>query len=83
MLPSDQSAGGAMPTKRDEEWREFYTEVGFRHGFELGARAVRDAAAPHLSREQVSEINVWLATEVAEWKREYLNKQEPPVAPKL
>ncbi|MGH6923762.1 MAG: hypothetical protein ACRED5_08485 [Propylenella sp.] len=72
-----------MAMKRDEEWREFYTEVGFRHGYELGAKAVRDAAAPYLSREQISELDVWLATEVSEWKREYLGKAEPPAPPKL
>jgi hypothetical protein len=55
-----------MSMKRDEEWREFYTEVGFRHGFELGARALRDAVSPHLTAEQISAIDIWLATEVAE-----------------
>lgn len=72
-----------MPRKRDEEWREFYTEVGFRHGFELGAKALRDAAKPYLTPDQVSAIDVWLATEVAEWKREYLREEVPPAAPEL
>lgn len=72
-----------MSTKRDEEWREFYTEAGFRHGFELGAKALRDAVRPHLTADQVSAVDVWLATEVAEWKREYLREKEPPAAPKL
>jgi hypothetical protein len=72
-----------MSMKRDEEWREFYTEVGFRHGFELGARALRDAVSPHLTAEQISAIDIWLATEVAEWKREYLRAEEPPATPTL
>ncbi len=72
-----------MPTKRDEEWREFYTEVGFRHGFELGAKALRDAVKSHLTAEQIGAIDVWLATEVGEWKREYLREDEPPAPPEL
>ena len=72
-----------MPGKHDEEWREFYTEAGFRHGYELGAKAVRDAAAAYLTAEQLSDLDVWLVTEVSEWKRQYLHGEEPPAAPKL
>jgi hypothetical protein len=72
-----------MPGKHDEEWREFYTEVGFRHGFALGANAIRDAVAPHLSPEQIGQLDGWLAREVADWRRDYLKNEEPPAPPKL
>jgi hypothetical protein len=72
-----------MATQPDEEWREFYTEVGFRHGFALGAKAVRAAAGPHLSAEQARTLDTWLADEVAGWTRKYLSEEEPPSAPKL
>ena len=72
-----------MPKRRDEEWREFYTEAGFRHGFELGARAVRTAAEPHLSPEQRRKLDAWLSGQVHEWKNKYLSEEEPPAPPKL
>lgn len=72
-----------MSKIHDEEWREFYTEAGFRHGFALGANAIRDAVAPHLPPEQLKTLDRWLAGDVASWRREYLKKDEPPEPPKL
>jgi len=72
-----------MSRKHEEEWREFYTEAGFRHGFELGAKAIRAAAAKALSPEQLHVLDNWLAKDVAKWKRDYLREEEPPAPPKL
>jgi hypothetical protein len=72
-----------MPTKHQEEWQEFYTEAGFRHGFDLGAKTLRDAVAPHLPASQLAAIDAWLAGEVAGWRSEYLSKDEPPRPPKV
>ncbi len=72
-----------MTTKHDEEWREFYTEVGFRHGFALGAKAVRTAAAPHLSEAHLAKLDAWLEKEVSDWTRAVLMEEEPPSPPKL
>jgi hypothetical protein len=85
MLTEGRQAWGAdtMAKKHDEEWREFYTEVGFRHGFALGANAIRDAVAPHLTPGQLKTLDQWLAGEVAEWRRDYLKQEEPPRPPKL
>lgn len=69
--------------KHDEEWREFYTEVGFRHGFALGAKAVRTAAAPHLSPDQLKKLDAWLEADVHGWTRKVLNEEEPPDAPNI
>lgn len=72
-----------MATKHDEDWREFYTEVGFRHGFALGAREVRAAAARYLGAEQLAKLDAWLETDVSNWTRKVLSEEEPPSAPQL
>ena len=72
-----------MPTKHDEEWREFYTEIGFRHGFALGAKMVRVAAERHLTADQLARIDTWLAQDVSHWTREVLSEGEPPTPPTL
>ena len=72
-----------MARESNEEWREFYTEAGFRHGFELGARALRTAMEKHLSPDQRSKLDAWLSDEVATWKTKYLSEEEPPTPPDL
>jgi len=72
-----------MAATPDEDWRDFYTEAGFRHGFAFGAQAVRAAVAPHLSPEQLAKLDDWLAGPVKAWKGEYLREKEPPAAPTL
>jgi hypothetical protein len=70
-----------MPAK--EDWREFYTQAGFRHGFGFGAQAVLDAAAPYLKPDQRRALMAWLAKDVKAWRDSYLSNDEPPRPPKL
>ena len=72
-----------MSVGRDEEWREFYTQAGFRHGFALGAKTVRSATGPYLSAEQTAKLDAWLEKKVHEWMRQVLSEEEPPTPPKL
>ena len=72
-----------MAKSSQDEWREFYTTAGFRHGFELGAQAMLDATGPSLTPEQRRALVSWLGKDVRAWRDKYLGDDEPPRPPKL
>lgn len=68
---------------RNEEWREFYTQVGFRNGFANGAEALLRAVAPHLSADQHDQLQAWISESLGDWKSDLLTDTDPPPPPEV